>query len=108
MARNGSRALTLRVFLWAAGVAILIAPPALLLMNIDRRMFTGTDGDAPVVIWADPASAPVAVRGHFGADTPSTGAPASGTAPEVPPDGFIQDEKPESPLSVRGLSGLLL
>ena len=37
------------VFLWAAGVAILIAPIALLLINIDRRKFTGTDGDAPVV-----------------------------------------------------------
>jgi hypothetical protein len=37
------------VFLWAAGVAILIAPAALLLINIDRRKFTGTDGDTPVV-----------------------------------------------------------
>ncbi len=37
------------VFLWAAGVAILITPIALLLINIDRRKFTGTDGDAPVV-----------------------------------------------------------
>ena len=37
------------VFLWAAGVAILIAPIALLLINIDRATFTGTDGDAPVV-----------------------------------------------------------
>ncbi|WP_237393932.1 hypothetical protein [Pseudarthrobacter sp. ATCC 49987] len=37
------------VFLWAAGVAILIAPIALLLINIDRKTFTGTGGDAPVV-----------------------------------------------------------
>lgn len=37
------------VFLWAAGVAILIAPIALLLINIDRKTFTGTEGDAPVV-----------------------------------------------------------
>ena len=37
------------VFLWAAGVAILIAPIALLLITIDRRKFAGTDGDAPVV-----------------------------------------------------------
>lgn len=38
-----------KVFLWAAGVAILIAPIALLLINIDRKKFTGTDGDAPIV-----------------------------------------------------------
>ena len=37
------------VFFWAAGVAILIAPIALLLINIDRRKFTGTEGDAPIV-----------------------------------------------------------
>lgn len=37
------------VFLWAAGFAILIAPIALLLINIDRKVFTGTHGDAPVV-----------------------------------------------------------
>ncbi|WCI07750.1 MFS transporter [Arthrobacter sp. OVS8] len=37
------------VFLWAAGVAILIAPIALLLITIDRRKFAGTDGDAPIV-----------------------------------------------------------
>ncbi|MEQ4518119.1 hypothetical protein ABLI39_01970 [Pseudarthrobacter sp. B907] len=37
------------VFLWAAGVAILIAPIAVLHINIDRGKFTGTDGDAPVV-----------------------------------------------------------
>lgn len=37
------------VFLWAAGVAILIAPIALLLINIDRETFTGTESDAPVV-----------------------------------------------------------
>jgi EmrB/QacA subfamily drug resistance transporter len=37
------------VFLWAAGIAVLIAPIALLLITIDRRTFTGTDGDAPVV-----------------------------------------------------------
>ncbi|MGY2747130.1 hypothetical protein ACQCSU_20085 [Pseudarthrobacter sp. O4] len=37
------------VFLWAVGVAILIAPIALLLINIDRKKFTGTDGDAPIV-----------------------------------------------------------
>jgi sugar phosphate permease len=37
------------VFLWAAGVAILIAPVALVLINIDRKTFTGTDGEAPVV-----------------------------------------------------------
>ena len=37
------------VFLWAAGVAILIAPIALLLITSDRATFTGTDGDAPVV-----------------------------------------------------------
>ncbi|SFT91291.1 MFS transporter [Arthrobacter sp. ov118] len=36
-------------FLWAAGVAILIAPVALSLINIDRKTFTGTDGEAPVV-----------------------------------------------------------
>jgi hypothetical protein len=30
-------------------VAILIAPIALLLINIDRNKFTGTEGDAPVV-----------------------------------------------------------
>lgn len=34
------------VFLWAAGVAVLIVPVALLLINIDRRTFSGT-GDAP-------------------------------------------------------------
>jgi EmrB/QacA subfamily drug resistance transporter len=32
------------VFLWAAGVAILIVPVALLLITIDRRKFTGTEG----------------------------------------------------------------
>ena len=37
------------VFLWAAGVSILITPLALLLITIDRGKFTGTDGDAPVV-----------------------------------------------------------
>jgi hypothetical protein len=37
------------VFLWAAGVSILIAPVALLLINIDRKKFTGTEGDAPIV-----------------------------------------------------------
>ena len=37
------------VFLWAAGVAILIAPVALLLINIDRETFTGSAGDTPVV-----------------------------------------------------------
>ncbi|MGO4492179.1 MFS transporter [Arthrobacter sp. 2YAF22_2] len=37
------------VFLWAAGFAILIAPIALVLINIDRHKFTGTDGDAPAV-----------------------------------------------------------
>lgn len=37
------------VFLWAAGVAVLIAPIALLLINVDRGKFTGTDSDAPVV-----------------------------------------------------------
>jgi len=36
------------VFLWAAGVAVMIAPIAVLLINIDRGKFTGTDGDAPV------------------------------------------------------------
>ena len=34
------------VFLWAAGVAVLIVPVALLLINIDRKTFSGT-GDAP-------------------------------------------------------------
>jgi hypothetical protein len=33
----------------AAGFAILIAPIALLLINIDRKIFTGTQGDSPVV-----------------------------------------------------------
>ncbi|PNI08525.1 MFS transporter [Arthrobacter sp. AFG7.2] len=37
------------VFLWASGVAILITPIALLHITIDRRTFTGTGGDAPVV-----------------------------------------------------------
>lgn len=37
------------VFLWAAGVAILIAPIALLLINIDRTRFAGTEGEAPIV-----------------------------------------------------------
>jgi EmrB/QacA subfamily drug resistance transporter len=37
------------VFLWAAGVAILTTPIALLLITIDRKTFTGTGGDAPVV-----------------------------------------------------------
>jgi EmrB/QacA subfamily drug resistance transporter len=37
------------VFLWAAGIAILIAPIALLLIDIDREKFTGSDGDAPIV-----------------------------------------------------------
>jgi hypothetical protein len=37
------------VFLLAAGVAILIAPVALLLINIDRETFTGSAGDTPVV-----------------------------------------------------------
>ena len=37
------------VFLWAAGVAILITPITVLLINIDRKVFTGTDGDAPIV-----------------------------------------------------------
>jgi len=32
------------VFLWAAGVAILIVPVALLLITIDRKKFTGTEG----------------------------------------------------------------
>jgi EmrB/QacA subfamily drug resistance transporter len=36
------------VFLWAAGVAILIAPIAVLLINIDRAKFSGTEGDTPV------------------------------------------------------------
>lgn len=37
------------VCLWAAGATILIAPIALLLINIDHRRFTGTEGDAPIV-----------------------------------------------------------
>ncbi|CAI3799171.1 MFS transporter [Pseudarthrobacter sp. MM222] len=37
------------VFLWAAGIAVLIAPIALLLINIDRKRFTGTERDVPVV-----------------------------------------------------------
>ena len=36
------------VFLWAAGVALLIVPVALLLINIDRKTFSGT-GDAPPI-----------------------------------------------------------
>ena len=36
------------VFVWAAVVAILITPIALLLIRIDRRTFSGTGGDAPV------------------------------------------------------------
>jgi hypothetical protein len=32
------------VFLWAAGVAILIVPVTLLLITIDRKKFTGTEG----------------------------------------------------------------
>jgi hypothetical protein len=32
------------VFLWAAGVAILIVPVALLPITIDRKKFTGTEG----------------------------------------------------------------
>ena len=37
------------VFLCAAGVAILIAPIAVLLINIDRKKFTGTEDDGPIV-----------------------------------------------------------
>ncbi|WP_028265603.1 MFS transporter [Arthrobacter sp. MA-N2] len=37
------------VFLWAAGIAILITPIALLLITIDRKKFTGSDGDTPIV-----------------------------------------------------------
>jgi MFS family permease len=37
------------VFLYAAVVAFLVAPIAVLLITIDRRKRTGTDGDAPVV-----------------------------------------------------------
>lgn len=38
----------LAVFLWAAGASVLIAPIAVLLINIDRRTFSGTAGDTPV------------------------------------------------------------
>lgn len=37
------------VFLWAAGVAILIVPVALLLIDINRRTFSGAASDAPAV-----------------------------------------------------------
>ncbi|WP_426988079.1 hypothetical protein [Pseudarthrobacter sp. Y6] len=36
------------VFLWAAGVAILIAPLALLLITITRKTFSGSDENQPV------------------------------------------------------------
>ncbi|MCO4251600.1 MFS transporter [Pseudarthrobacter raffinosi] len=36
------------VFLWAAGVAILIAPLALLLITITRETFSGSDEDQPI------------------------------------------------------------
>ena len=37
------------VFLWAGGVAILIVPIALLLINIDRKTFSGMESDTPAV-----------------------------------------------------------
>ena len=44
-----SPAATPLVFWWAAGVAILIAPIALLLININRKTFSGAAPDAPAV-----------------------------------------------------------
>lgn len=36
------------VFLWAAGVSILITPLALLLITITKKTFSGTDSNQPV------------------------------------------------------------
>lgn len=36
------------VFLWAAGVAILIAPLALLLITITKETFSGSDENQPI------------------------------------------------------------
>jgi hypothetical protein len=38
-----------QVFLWAAGVAILIVPAALLLIDISRETFSGAAADTPAV-----------------------------------------------------------
>ncbi|WP_258061696.1 hypothetical protein [Arthrobacter sp. ZGTC412] len=37
------------VFLWGAGVAILIVPIALLLIDINRKTFSGAAADTPAV-----------------------------------------------------------